>query len=105
MRWRHVLELARDEEARLAGADGADLAAAILSAAQLQTVAAGSAATLLDGSIGLDERVNRLLAPMSAETRVPSRAAAFALGVVSVAGILVGMHFGDTFVQAIVRWL
>lgn len=35
--WRHVLELARDEEARESGVDGADLAAAVLVAARLQT--------------------------------------------------------------------
>jgi hypothetical protein len=103
-RWRHVLELARDEEARLAGADGADLAAAVLIAAELHTGIA-SGATLFEGAGGLEERVARLLAPLSNEDAPQYRANAIALLPVSIAGLLAGLRFGDAFVRTFVRWL
>ncbi len=74
--WLEALELARDDEARAAGADGADLAAAVLASVRyLERVAAPSAARPLGGTqlaharlIGdpgaLRKRVSRLLAPL-----------------------------------------
>jgi hypothetical protein len=103
-RWRHVLELARDEGARLAGADGADLAAAVLHAAQFHTDVT-SGATLFDGSAEFQERVTRLLAPLAAEESPQSRPTAIAFLAVSAAGVLAGIWFGDPFVQTIVKWL
>jgi hypothetical protein len=103
-RWRHVLELARDEEARLAGADGADLAEAILGVAKLHTARASGAA-LFEGAAGLQERVARLLAPLSSEEVFGSRCSAIALLPMSIAGVLSGIWFGDAFVQSLVKWL
>jgi hypothetical protein len=103
-RWRHVLELARDEEARLSGADGADLAEAVLVAAKLQTSGAPGA-LLIEDSIGLEERIHRLLAPVSGESVQPRRRAAITLFSVSVVGVLCGIWFGEGFVQAIVKCL
>jgi hypothetical protein len=103
-RWRHILELARDEEARLSGADGADLAEAVLVAAKLQTSGAPGA-SLIEDSIGLEERINRLLTPVSAEDVQPRRRAALTLLSVSVVGVLSGIWFGEEFVQAIVKCL
>jgi hypothetical protein len=103
-RWRHVLELARDEEARLTGADGADLAEAVLVAAKLQTSGAPGA-SLIEDSIGLEERINRLLAPVSSEDVQPRSRTAIALFSVSVVGVLSGIWFGEEFVQAIVKCL
>jgi hypothetical protein len=106
-RWRHILELARDEEARLSGADGADLAEAVLVAAKLQKwqMSAAPGASLIEDSIGLEERINRLLAPVSSEDVQPRRRAAITLFSVSVAGVLSGIWFGEGFVQAIVKCL
>jgi Zn-dependent protease with chaperone function len=103
-RWRHVLELARDEEARLSGADGADLAAAILVAAKLQ-MSPAPGASLIEDSIGLQERINRLLAPVSGEDVQPRSHTAIALFSVSVAGVPSGVWFGERFVEAIVKCL
>jgi hypothetical protein len=103
-RWRQVLELARDEEARLAGADGADLAAAVLVAVTLQPRGTPGAA-LIDGAIGLEERIRRLLTPVSPDDlRVPSRTA-IALFSVAVVGMMCGIWFGESFVQTIVKCL
>ena len=103
-RWRHVLELARDEEARLSGADGADLAAAVLAAVKLHVSGAPGAA-LIEDSIGLEERINRLLAPVSGEDVQPRRPTAITLFAVSVVGMLFGIRFGEGFVETIVKCL
>src|SRR5262249_55385625 len=103
-RWRSTLELARDEEARVAGADGADLAAAVLTAANFTSVS-GTAATLFDDVAALEDRVARLLAPMPAHEISERRGPAAAVLPISIAGVLSGMRFGDALVQALVRWL
>jgi hypothetical protein len=103
-RWRQVLELARDEEARLAGADGADLAAAVLVAVNLQPCGAPGAA-LIDGPIGLEERIHRLLTPVSAEDVRVSGPTVFALFSVAAVGVISGIWFGESFVQTIVKCL
>lgn len=104
-RWRHALELARDEEARSWGVDGADLAAAILIAARLQTSCARGAA-LIDSDEGLEERISRLLAPVLADD-VPARGSRHAIALVPMAllGVLSGVRFGEGFVQTVVKWL
>jgi hypothetical protein len=102
-RWRRVLELARDEEARLSGADGADLASAVLAATRMQmTVCAG--ASLIDDERDLQDRIARLLAP------IPSRASAAAFPATAllplpVLGVLSGVRFGEILVQALVKIL
>ena len=103
--WRHVLELARDEEARQRGANGADLAAAVLVAARLQTPGA-TGASLIDSGGGLQERVARLLAPIPADD-VPTTATTTTLTLfpASVLGVLSGVQFGETVVQTLVRYL
>jgi hypothetical protein len=103
-RWRHVLELARDEEARIAGADGADLAEAVLLAAKLcPPVSTG--ATLFEASPGLENRIERLLAPLSVESQQRPPAGAITLVPVFIAGVLAGIRFGDVLVQTLVKWL
>ena len=103
-RWRHVLELARDEEARLSGIDGADLAAGILLAARLHTSCA-SGASLIDSQIGLQERIDRLLAPVPTEDDLATRSSSLALFPVSLIGVCSGVRFGETLVQLIVKSL
>ncbi len=103
-RWRRVLELARDEEARLTGFDGADLAAAVLHAARTHTPCP-TEASLIDSPNGLVERINRLLAPVPNEERPVAMTSALALVPVSLLGVLSGIRFGDGLVQTIVKWL
>lgn len=73
-RWLDALELARDDQARADGADGAELAAAVLAsvrylsriAAQERVLLSGTQpvhARLIGDSRALRERVSRLLAP------------------------------------------
>jgi hypothetical protein len=77
--WLTTLELARDDEARAAGADGADLAAAVLASVRyLERIPARQAGALLPGtqlaharligdSTALRQRVSRMLAPLPAQ--------------------------------------
>ena len=102
--WRHVLELARDEEARLSGTDGADLAAAVLLAARLYTVCPPGA-TLIDGQVGLEARNTRLLAPVPAGEAPIAMTSPLTLFPVSLLGVLSGVRFGEGFVQTVVKWL
>lgn len=78
--WLVALELARDEEARGNGADGADLAAAVLASVRFlhrlpprqRAVLNGTPfvhARLIGGSRVLRERVSRLLAPVPEASR------------------------------------
>lgn len=63
--WLWALELARDEEARVAGVDGADLASAILVAARsVHEANRPSVAALIGERSALKERIARLLAPL-----------------------------------------
>lgn len=102
--WRHVLELARDEEARHSGTDGADLAAAILLAARLHT-SCSAGATLIDGQIGLEARITRLLAPLPSDETPIAMTSPLTLFPVSLVGVLSGVRFGEGLVQTLVKWL
>jgi Zn-dependent protease with chaperone function len=62
--WLLSLELARDDEARAAGIEGADLAAAVLSSLRFQLGLAPAAATLIGLREGLPARIDRLLKPL-----------------------------------------
>ena len=82
--WLEALELARDDEARAEGADGADLAAAVLESVRyLERIATAPARLRLTGTqlaharlIGdpgaLRQRVSRLLAPLPGPPRAAS---------------------------------
>ena len=63
-RWRHSLELARDDEARRHGTDGADLAAAIVAAAKRPGPVRLAGASLCARDLELRERIERLLSPL-----------------------------------------
>ena len=85
--WLDALELARDDEARANGADGAELAAAVLASVRYLSRIAPRERLLLNGtqpvharligdSRALRERVSRLLAPREErDGRVPRRSA------------------------------
>jgi Zn-dependent protease with chaperone function len=62
--WLAALEHARDDEARAAGVEGADLAAAVLASLRFQLGTAGSGATLIGETPALPARIARLLQPL-----------------------------------------
>ncbi|MDE3153800.1 MAG: hypothetical protein KGN76_01805 [Acidobacteriota bacterium] len=107
--WRQALELARDQEARGHGADGADLAAAVLAAVRLEVVAAGPAASLHNVCEAefLTERVARLLAPVDAEagrrSETPATVTLPALTAIWTLAILIGATFGERAVRLLFR--
>src|SRR5438445_1945827 len=70
--WILALEFARDEEARMSGVDGSDLATAILASARLgrQAILPANAALIADPST-LKERISRLLEPLPLRTPPP----------------------------------
>lgn len=99
--WRRSLELARDDEARVAGVDGADLASAILKTARRSAAHPAAAAALVDDS-ALAARIARLLHPLPER---PSRRtfprAAILLAAACAAALVVGDAFGERIVQAL----
>jgi hypothetical protein len=103
--WRRVLELARDEEARLSGTDGADLAAAILLATRLSTAGSRGAA-LVDPPICMQDRIARLLAPLPSDHLSSEKTGCLlAMASTCLVGALSGVWFGERFVQFITRVL
>ena len=99
--WLWALEVARDEEAREHGADGADLATAILTVARLSgTRRPSEAAGLAGDGARLKERIRRLLSPIPDEP--PTRRGWLTVQIVLVglsAAILMGVHHGDLVVR------
>lgn len=101
--WMHSLEIARDDEARRRGVDGADLAAAILAAVRLSHGRASSSACALPG-IGesLEDRIDRLLCPLP--DRTSSSAGIWMSGLLAVALVaaaILGVFHGESFVRII----
>jgi hypothetical protein len=95
--WQRALELARDEEARLSGIAGPDLAAAILASIRLSRANASVSATLAGDAAVVADRVTRLMRPLETEalamnTRVLWLAAS-AAGV--TVAVLLGIEFGE----------
>jgi hypothetical protein len=102
--WLTTLELARDEEARAAGADGCELADAILISLRLShPVDPGSRAGLTGAPSALKERVARLLEPLSpeAETQRPK----FEGLLIALAAIWPALALGIIFGEPIMRRL
>ena len=104
LRWRRALELARDEEARLRGAAGADLAAAVLAALRFSNGAvSGNAAALGGDQSVVAERIAYLMRPLEAAGPDTSGsrwwwlAAAFGVGT----AVLLGSEFGERVVRAL----
>jgi hypothetical protein len=109
--WLDTLELARDDEARAGGADGAELAAAVLASVRYLSRTAAQEPVLLNGtqpvharligdSRALRKRVSRLLAPLQAgcagsRQALPARYAGFLLGSSLLAMLVLGALFGE----------
>ena len=101
-RWQEALELARDEETRRAGVNGADLAAAILEAHRLGGHASTAAAGQSANETVVRRRIAALLAPLSPDLS-PSRAhisVLVACVLVCVCIAFSGEAFGESVVRA-----
>jgi hypothetical protein len=116
--WLAALELARDDEARAAGADGADMAAAVLASVRyLERIAPPHSGARFEGTqlaharlIGdpslLRTRVSRLLAPLSRECRDTStRLAGFgrAGSALLISLLLAALVLGAVYGQLVIR--
>jgi hypothetical protein len=115
--WLETLELARDDEARAAGADGADLAAAVLASVRyLERVAARQRGVRLKGtqlaharligdSSALRKRVARMLASLPQQPDPgPPRFAGFRLEGTLLLPLLLGaLVLGVTYGERILR--
>jgi BlaR1 peptidase M56 len=105
-RWLVALELARDEEARAVGVEGADLADAILATARFNRHLSLPAAALTGEASALKERIDRLLAPPSPTTgALANSGGALLTGAASllVTAVTLGAIFGEQVVQALFR--
>ena len=101
--WLEALEMARDEEARLTGAEGADLASAIIVAVRLCAPENDRPLAAVAGTTSaFKERIERLLIPLpkvvpTAASPVPLIGFVFALASAAV----FGATFGEPIVKAI----
>jgi hypothetical protein len=99
--WLAALELARDEEARLDGASGEDLAAAVVAVARMPRHHPGAAMAGLTGAeTSLASRVHRLLAPVPPDRGRRSILLLPAVLAVLVASVLIGAAYGDYMLRA-----
>src|SRR5207247_924001 len=99
-----VLELARDEEARQDGIDGADLASAVLLGTRRASGFQPGAA-LIGDRVRLEERIARLLAPLAADA--PDRLITPTLFVLAMCllSAVAGARFGEAVMQTAVLLL
>ncbi len=104
--WIVALELARDEEARAAGADSSDLASAILAAARLRRHATVSPVAALIGEQSvLKQRIARLLNPLTdqAEEFRARWPQPLILAPVLLIAVVLGSAFGEIVVRTLLR--
>jgi beta-lactamase regulating signal transducer with metallopeptidase domain len=100
--WMAALEMARDEEARLRGTRGEDLAAAVVAVARLRPVAHGHAVASLTGTeAALMDRVRRLLIPVPVATAIRSPAFWIFLALLLGSAVVVGIECGDSILRAL----
>jgi hypothetical protein len=99
--WLTSLELARDEEARLGGASGEDLAAAVVAVARMPWRPRSTAMAGLTGAeTSLASRVHRLLAPVLPDGGRRSILLPLAVLAVLVASVALGDSYGDDVLRA-----
>jgi beta-lactamase regulating signal transducer with metallopeptidase domain len=99
--WVSALELARDEQARLDGAAGEDLAAAVVAVARMPWRRSAAAMAGLTGAeTSLTSRVHRLLAPVPPEGARRSILLALAVLALLVASVVAGAAYGDDVLRA-----
>jgi hypothetical protein len=98
--WLGALELARDEEARLDGTAGEDLAAAVVAVARMPRRPPGAPIAGLTGAeTSLASRVHRLLAPVPPRSRRSILLLPAVLAVL-VASVAIGALYGDYVLRA-----
>ena len=102
--WLATLEYARDDEARAAGVEGGDLAAAVLSSLRFQLGIDAAAATLIGHPEALPARIARLLRPLAIsppDEEPPYLALAAGLGLVWLAAIALGLSCGERLIGSL----
>jgi len=102
--WLESLEVARDDEARRAGARGEDLASGLVHAARRARVArTGAVATISPPAMALAARVNRLLLPLRPEAAGMPRSRLWpaAIAVAVGAAMLIGWRYGDLVLRTL----
>jgi hypothetical protein len=101
-RWLWALEVARDEQAREHGAEGADLAAAILTAITLAgTPDAAPAAALTGDGAALKERIGRLLTPVVDYPAGRAPWGGLCILIALSVALMAGLRYGDLAVRAL----
>jgi hypothetical protein len=103
--WLAALEHARDDEARAAGIEGADLAAAVLGSLRFQLAAAGTAATLTGEAPALPARIARLLLPLPEAPPLRETRGILFMGSLLVAMLLAvesGVAWGERLVAPLI---
>jgi hypothetical protein len=104
--WIHALELARDEEARLRGVNGVDLAAAILAAARLGApTVAPFAGAAMGSEAALRERIGRLLAPLAPDPVREERSLVALVATAAIVAMAFGAVFGESLMGTLVGTL
>jgi BlaR1 peptidase M56 len=105
--WLLALELARDEEARAGGVEGADLADALLACARLgQQHDLRLHAALAADPTAFKERIARLLRPLASgpeAIRAGARGALVILPLTLLLAVVLGSILGERFVSALFR--
>jgi Zn-dependent protease with chaperone function len=102
--WLASLELARDDEARAGGVEGADLAAAVLGALRFQLRAAPAVATLTGQPEALPARIARLLRPLpevTSEKEPPYLVVAGGLAMAWLLAMGLGVSFGERLIDTL----
>jgi hypothetical protein len=96
-----VLELARDDEARRKGVEGADLAAAILAAFRLRAPAC--AVPALGGErVDCEARIRGLLAPVPHDDSEPNSVMTWLIATPALLAVgVVGALYGERFVRTL----
>ncbi len=101
--WLASLEHARDDEARRTGVEGADLAAAVLSALRFQT-GVSAAATLIGRPEALEARIVRLLRPLPEsppDEELPYLTVAGGLAMICLAALVLGVSYGERLIDSL----
>jgi BlaR1 peptidase M56 len=102
--WRSALEVARDEEARVSGITGPDLAAAILASLRITRGTVPLSTATLGGDVErIEQRLARLLRPLEAE--FPASRAHTVRLLLFAAGMAVAVLLGSAFGEPLVRSL
>lgn len=103
--WLKSLEMVRDDDARRAGIDGADLAAAVITAAQFGAAPAAGARITGDGK-DLADRVDRLLHPLPPDPQPESTSATlFMTTPLFGFAVLAGAWFGEIAIRTLLSTL